>query len=276
MFERFEQFSPENQSEVLVTSADSQIRVYGAGNEMIHKFRGLRNTNSQTAAMFTPDGRYVVCASEDSQVYVWKREKDSSSVPAKGKTWVTTESYENFQCKDVSVVVPWPGTCRNVDSPTGPASKTSSDKPSNKTSPENSPLASLTPNHDITIASPRSPFASSESDANSPSTTGSKRPNPKKKSSEVASTDEARCSKSKSGKGGGSTNTTNTSWLGSLSSIPGLSLPSSAISSRLNIGAGNRGNAPAATAWGLVVVTAGLGGEIRVFQNFGMPLKLSR
>jgi hypothetical protein len=25
-------------------------------------------------------------------------------------------------------------------------------------------------------------------------------------------------------------------------------------------------------AWGMVVVTASLGGEIRVYQNFGMPL----
>lgn len=231
--------------------------------------------------MFTPDGRYIVCASEDSQVYVWKREKDGSSVPAKGKTWVTTESYENFQCKDVSVAIPWPGNSRNVDSP-GPASKTANNKPSNKASPENSPVASPASDHDNTIASPRSLIASSENDANSPSsstvtkdtlsTTGSKRPNPKKKCSEVTSTDEDRCSKSKSGRNGSSTtNNTSSSWL---SSIPGLSLPSSALSSRLNIGTGNRGNTPAATAWGLVVVTAGLGGEIRVFQNFGMPLKL--
>lgn len=34
-----EQFAPENPSEVLITSADSQIRVFD-GVDMIHKFRG--------------------------------------------------------------------------------------------------------------------------------------------------------------------------------------------------------------------------------------------
>lgn len=31
-----------------------------------------------------------------------------------------------------------------------------------------------------------------------------------------------------------------------------------------------------ATAWGLVLVTASLEGEIRIYQNFGLPLKVSR
>lgn len=37
-----EQFAPGNASEVLITSADSQIRVFD-GLDMVHKFRGKTN-----------------------------------------------------------------------------------------------------------------------------------------------------------------------------------------------------------------------------------------
>jgi len=38
--------------------------------------------------------------------------------------------------------------------------------------------------------------------------------------------------------------------------------------------AGGGGDTTQATAWGLVIVTAGLGGEIRTYQNFGLPVKV--
>uniref|UniRef100_A0A0E0BPS6 Dynamin-type G domain-containing protein n=1 Tax=Oryza glumipatula TaxID=40148 RepID=A0A0E0BPS6_9ORYZ len=63
------QFAPGNPSEVLVTSADSQIRVFD-GVTMVQKFRGFKNTSSQISAAYTSDGRYVVCPSEDSHVYL--------------------------------------------------------------------------------------------------------------------------------------------------------------------------------------------------------------
>ncbi|KAF2288688.1 hypothetical protein GH714_010502 [Hevea brasiliensis] len=64
------QFSPGNPSEVLVASADSRIRILD-GSELVHKFRGFRNLNSQIAASFSTDGKYIICASEDSHVYPW-------------------------------------------------------------------------------------------------------------------------------------------------------------------------------------------------------------
>ncbi|KAI7997715.1 hypothetical protein LOK49_LG10G01932 [Camellia lanceoleosa] len=56
------------------------------------------------------------------------------------------------------------------------------------------------------------------------------------------------------------------------------SSPSQSWSSRsLFEGSSHRGgNTVQATAWGLVIVTASLGGEIRAYQNFGLPVKLGR
>ncbi|KAL6999482.1 hypothetical protein U1Q18_000643 [Sarracenia purpurea var. burkii] len=71
--------------------------------------KSFRNTNSQISASVTANGKYVVCASEDSHVYVWKHEADSR--PSRSKGITVTRSYEHFYCQDVSVAVPWPGMC---------------------------------------------------------------------------------------------------------------------------------------------------------------------
>lgn len=39
---------------------------------------------------------------------------------------------------------------------------------------------------------------------------------------------------------------------------------------------GNSSGTVQATAWGMVIVTAGLGGEIRAYQNFGLPRRVGR
>ncbi|XP_021887726.1 WD repeat-containing protein 44-like [Carica papaya] len=104
------QFSPGNPSEVLVTSADSRIRILD-GAEIIHKFRGFRNTSSQIAASFSLDGKHIICASEDSHVYVWKHD-DSRNASTGKRTVTNTRSHEQFQCRDVSVAIPWPGTIK--------------------------------------------------------------------------------------------------------------------------------------------------------------------
>uniref|UniRef100_A0A6N2NFZ5 NADPH-protochlorophyllide oxidoreductase n=1 Tax=Salix viminalis TaxID=40686 RepID=A0A6N2NFZ5_SALVM len=100
------QFAPGSSSEVVITSADSRIRVID-GFDLVHKFKGFRNTNSQITASLTANGKYVVSASEDSYVYVWKHEADSRLSRSKGVT--ITRSYEHFLCQDVSVAIPWPG-----------------------------------------------------------------------------------------------------------------------------------------------------------------------
>ncbi|WOL00035.1 WD repeat-containing protein 44-like [Canna indica] len=103
------QFAPGSSSKVLVTSADSRVRVID-GNELVHKFKGsFRNTSSQISAYWSANGRYVVCASEDSHVYVWRYDEDSQ--PSRSKTTATiTQSYEHFHCQGVTMAVPWPSS----------------------------------------------------------------------------------------------------------------------------------------------------------------------
>ncbi|CAN4117718.1 unnamed protein product [Withania somnifera] len=100
------QFVPGSMSQVLITSADSRIRVIDDA-DLFHKFKGFRNTSRQISASMTADGRYVVCASEDSHVYIWKHEGDSR--PSRNKGVTVTRSYEHFHSQGVSVAIPWPG-----------------------------------------------------------------------------------------------------------------------------------------------------------------------
>ncbi|KQJ89109.1 hypothetical protein BRADI_4g23520v3 [Brachypodium distachyon] len=201
------QFAPGNPSEMLVTSADSQIRVFN-GITVLQKFKGFKNTSSQISASYTGDGRYVVCASEDSHVYVWRRAAfagaGAGGVGVKAKTWLTSRCCEYFFCRDVSAAVPWPGAGGSSPSP--------------------------------------------------PAASSFRRDGDRSGSS----------SSCHGGKVGGG-------------EVPPLPLrPKSGPmgypggGEALRRGASSR--AGAADAWGMVVVAASLGGEIRVYQNFGMPL----
>ncbi|KAL6641789.1 hypothetical protein ACP70R_019970 [Stipagrostis hirtigluma subsp. patula] len=193
------QFAPGNTSEVLVTSADSQIRVFD-GVTMVQKFRGFKNTSSQITAAYTADGRYAVCASEDSHVYLWRTTRIAPAAAAMGigmkpKTWCTIRSYENFYCKDVSAAVPW----------------------------------SVTPPQPGAGDSPSSRMQCTEESCSMASHAA--------KSGELSSSGAPLTHSGELKQGGG--------------------------------GKGDGGN-----AWGLVVVTASLGGELRVYQNFGMPFRI--
>ncbi|KAK8948228.1 Protein HIRA [Platanthera guangdongensis] len=205
------QYAPDNSSEVLVTSADSQIRVFD-GASIIHKYKGFRNTSSQISASFSADGKYMVCASEDSHVYIWKRDVTrSGGGGGKGKSWTTTRSREYFYCKDVSVAIPWPNPGSGCEKPTLPSTSSKTLGASTSSSPQSastSLLGSLSLSRSL------------RSSANSSSAFASWR------------------------------------WGGS---------------SRVAASSTESGN-----AWGLVVVTAGLGGNIRIYQNFGLPVRLSR
>ncbi|KAF8379751.1 hypothetical protein HHK36_029200 [Tetracentron sinense] len=99
------QFSPSDPSKVVVTSADSQVRILH-GVDVICKYRGLRNAGSQISASFTSDGKHIVSASEDSNVYVWNYITRDRPLPSQAKSiW----SSERFFSNSASVAIPWCG-----------------------------------------------------------------------------------------------------------------------------------------------------------------------
>ncbi|KAL0875020.1 hypothetical protein Bca101_024725 [Brassica carinata] len=238
------QFSPINPAEVLVTSADSRIRILD-GTELVQKFRGFKNTCSQMTASYTLDAKHIVCASEDSQVYVWKHEEPRLGITGR-KTIAMCTSYEAFPCKDVSVAIPWHGVVKGEPPPTHAHSK----KNTKKTTQENA--------------------------------TGGKKsglpPLPKKNNDNTAdgSTEEHREDDPTMDTLQNETENNNTGE----TLKPGDS-PSTSLSSRISSwswfdGSGSHGSHNQPTAWGMVIVTSTIGGQIRAYQNFGLPRRVSR
>ncbi|KAG8043936.1 hypothetical protein GUJ93_ZPchr0458g22789 [Zizania palustris] len=225
------QFAPGSSSEVLITSADSRIRVVNGG-ELVHKFKGFRNTSSQISASVAPNGKYVVCASEDSQVYVWRH--DNSSHPSRSRSAVdVTNSYEHFHCHDVTVAVTWPG----AESRGSFGSRSSRNSDSDDAVNTGREFTVENNEHDLNGAGNRCT---------------------KRAACEVVAS------------------TSNPPLDGLSTSWPDEKLPSAKsspghCSSDLCIGALD---VQRRSAWGLVIVTAGRGGEIRVFQNFGFPVQV--
>ncbi|XP_030549783.2 uncharacterized protein LOC115754768 [Rhodamnia argentea] len=228
------QFVSGSSSEVLITSADSRIRVVD-GVDLVHKFKGFRNTNSQISASLTANGKYVVSASEDSHVYVWKHEADSR--PSRGKAVTVTRSYEHFHCQDVKVAIPWPG----LDDAWG--------------------------THDGYSADPNGPDTEEASTANHP-------PTPVEETNGAGGSRSASSCSSSPLHGSISWATNNyydkiaAAWTDEK-----LLLAARSRSPRVSVDFSN-GIGENMSAWGLVVVTAGLRGEIRIFQNFGLPVRI--
>ncbi|CBI20340.3 unnamed protein product, partial [Vitis vinifera] len=205
------QFAPGSSSEVLITSADSRIRVID-GVDLIHKFKGFRNTNRQISASVTENGKYVVCASEDSYVYVWKHD----TRPGRSKGIAVTRSYEHFHSQDVSVAIPWPGmgdTWELQDSFSG-------EQIEYINGDEGSPSVS------VCTSSPLNGTISSATNGYFFDRISATWPEEK------------------------------------------LLLATKNTSPHASVDFAN------GSAWGMVIVTAGLRGEIRTFQNFGLPVRI--
>lgn len=57
---------------LLVTSNDSRLRLYNTHDKSLEaKYSGHENASSQIRASFSDDGRFIICGSEDGQVYIW-------------------------------------------------------------------------------------------------------------------------------------------------------------------------------------------------------------
>lgn len=104
------QFTPSDPSKVMVTSADSLVRIV-CGNNVICKFRGLRNSGSQMSASFTSDGKHVVSATEDSNVYIWNYTNQDKTSSRTKKIW----SSESFLSHNASIAIPWCGAKATPD-----------------------------------------------------------------------------------------------------------------------------------------------------------------
>ncbi|CAL9008898.1 unnamed protein product [Prunus brigantina] len=98
------QFFPHNPSKVMVTCADSQVRILH-GLNVVGKYAGQRNAGNQTSATFTSDGKHIVSVSEDSNVYIWNCGNQEEHVLSQAKK---IRSFERFST-NVSIAIPWCG-----------------------------------------------------------------------------------------------------------------------------------------------------------------------
>jgi len=199
-------------------------------------FPGFRNANSQISAFLTANGKYVVSASEDSHVYIWRNEADCR--PSRGKCVTVTSTYEHFHCKDVSVAIPWPGMDDSweMHDPYFGEEPELDDTRDEEVSSANHPPTPV----EETFAYLGSQFASGCNNSPLHGTIAS---------------------------------ATDSYFLDRISAtLPEEKLlttrdPSPQASVDLSYGVNHN-----MSAWGMVIVTAGLQGEIKIFQNFGLPL----
>jgi WD40 repeat protein len=231
------QFVPGSSSEVLVTSSDSRIRVVD-GTDLVNKLKGFRNTSSQISASITADGKYVVSASEDSHVYIWKYESPASrpSRSNNNKNVTVTNSYEHFHSQDVSAAISWPGMASTENWGTqNRAGFNGSTNNLDNISTANHPPTPVDQLGTVErLNSPRNGIISSATNGYFFDRMSATWPEEK-----------LLFARNRSG---------------------------NRLSTDMSSSNGNSGNVSA--SWGMVIVTAGLRGEIRTFQNFGLPIRI--
>ncbi|CAN4077420.1 unnamed protein product [Withania somnifera] len=98
------QYCPKDSSKVMVTSADSQVRIL-CGSNIVCKFKGKQNLNSQCPALFTSDGKHILAVTEDSNVYIWNYSNEDGTTSQAKKV----QSSESFFSRNASVAIPWCG-----------------------------------------------------------------------------------------------------------------------------------------------------------------------
>ncbi|GJU29237.1 WD repeat-containing protein 44-like protein [Tanacetum coccineum] len=98
------QFCPIDSRKVIVSSADSQVRIL-CGVNLVGKFKGNRSSGSQMSACFTSDGKHIISAADDSNVYVWNHISPDKLI-TKPKS---NASYENFLSQNATMAIPWCG-----------------------------------------------------------------------------------------------------------------------------------------------------------------------
>lgn len=174
-----------------------------------------------------------------------------------------TQSHEHFQCKDVSAAVPWHGHVRGEPPPVQIHSKRHSKRISTSSQPSS---AIGSPTREETSAAPPTTSNRNKKPGLPPIPKKTATQSPQKQQEEEV----------------GSSESFGSSMNGSEqhSSRFGES-PSINTSSRLSSwswfdGGGHGPQTIQPTAWGMVIVTATITGEIRSYQNFGLPRRIGR
>ncbi|XP_019415404.1 PREDICTED: WD repeat-containing protein 44-like [Lupinus angustifolius] len=96
------QFLSQDSNKVMVTCAHSQVRILHEHN-VIGKYKSLSG-GSALSASFTSDGKHILSACEDSNVYLWNLSQDESC-PTKVKKITSCERFFS----NASVAIPWHG-----------------------------------------------------------------------------------------------------------------------------------------------------------------------
>ncbi|XP_009132471.1 WD repeat-containing protein 44 [Brassica rapa] len=91
------QFLPQDPSKVLVVSADSKVRIL-QGSDVVRRYKGSPKS----------DGKYIVSAREDSNVYIWSNRKESDSSSSSYSQTKRIRSFERFST-NASVAATWCG-----------------------------------------------------------------------------------------------------------------------------------------------------------------------
>ncbi|KAG7658429.1 WD40 repeat [Arabidopsis suecica] len=95
--------SDSDSDKVMVTSADSQIRII-CGEDVICKLKA--SSLRTTSASFISDGKHIISTSEDSYINVWSYSQLPSKKPY-SETPKSIRSYEGFLSHNASVAIPW-------------------------------------------------------------------------------------------------------------------------------------------------------------------------
>jgi WD repeat-containing protein 44 len=188
---------------------------------------GFRNTSSQISACLAGNGKYIISASEDSHVYIWRNNDDFE--PSRKKGIVSTNTHEHFPCESVTVAVTWPFTSASMDSEM------------------DSRKQELGRGTESDCGLQSKPVKAQEQDI----------PDVQHQSNSITNNSS-----------NNSVDRTSATWPEELMTPVNLSHKS-------NICLPNEGDqAPTRSAWGLVIVTADRGGQLRTFQNFGSPVRV--
>ncbi|CCI46596.1 unnamed protein product [Albugo candida] len=90
------EFDPEGKC-FMVSTNDSRMRLFSVDNySRVCKYKGLLNDHLQIKGRFSQDGDYVICGSENGNVYIWNKQTFLSSSLMKSGKHDRNASYEYF------------------------------------------------------------------------------------------------------------------------------------------------------------------------------------